>query len=82
MGLSLPAISALLAACGGGEGETGEIAIGTPSNPVTQPLFDDNPPIESGMPVESGVLQIYNWAEYLNPDLLPRFSEETASNTR
>ncbi|HUO46345.1 MAG TPA: extracellular solute-binding protein [Acidimicrobiia bacterium] len=77
MGLSLPAISALLAACGGAEGETGDIAIGTPSSPVTQPLFDDNPAIESGLTVESGPLQIFNWADYLNPDVLPRFTEET-----
>ena len=77
LGLSLPAISALLAACGEGGGEGGDIAVGTPSSPVTQPLFDDNPAIESGLPVESGPLQIYNWAEYINPDVLPRFSEET-----
>lgn len=77
MGLSLPALSALLAACTPNEAGTGDIAIGTPSSPVTQPLFDDNPGIESGLPVEEGPLQIFNWADYLNPDVLPRFTEET-----
>lgn len=64
-------MGSILAACGGGDaGETAEVLIGTPSSPVTQTLFDDNPAIESGLPDEAGPLRIYNWADYLNPDTL------------
>jgi spermidine/putrescine transport system substrate-binding protein len=78
VGVSLPAISSLLAACGADQGTgNGGIAIGTPSSPVTQPLSDSNPAIDSGLPVEAGPLRIYNWADYINPDVLPRFKEET-----
>jgi len=68
MGVSLPTISAILAACGGADFAAAELVIGTPANPVTQPLFDDNRAIASGMPSEEGPLRVYNWAEYINPD--------------
>lgn len=79
LGVSLPAMSAILAACGGGDGAGGdvEVVIGTPANPVTQPLYDDNPPIESGLSIEEGPLRIYNWEAYLNPDTLVAFEEAT-----
>ena len=49
----------VLAACGGGNGNggsspSGGLVIGTPESPVTQPLFDDNPMIESGLDPEAG----------------------------
>lgn len=77
LGVLLPGVGSLLAACGGGEdgGATGELVIGTPSNPVTQPLVGEA--IASGLPVEDGPLQVYNWADYLNPDSLVAFTEET-----
>jgi spermidine/putrescine transport system substrate-binding protein len=66
LGLSLPTVSAILAACGDGAGgESVEIVIGTPSQPATQPLSDDNPAIESGLPPESGPLRVYNWSDYI-----------------
>ena len=82
---------ALLSACGGasagggqerGSGrasapaEGGGLAIGSPGNPVEQPLFDDRPAIESGLEPEAGPLRIYNWAEYLNKPTLEKFSKE------
>lgn len=76
LGLLLPGMSALLAACGertGGGG--GEVVIGTPENPVTQPSVGEA--IDSGLEVEEGTLQVYNWADYINPDVIPRFTEET-----
>lgn len=75
LGISLPSIAAILAACGGGEDAVAELAIGTPASPVTQPLFDDNPVIASGMPPEAGPLRVYNWTDYLNPDTLPAAEE-------
>ncbi|MGH8925641.1 MAG: ABC transporter substrate-binding protein [Acidimicrobiia bacterium] len=76
LGLSLPTISSILAACGGGEGSAAsEIVIGTPASPAAQPLFDDNPMIDSGLATESGPLRIYNWADYINPDVIPLAEE-------
>ncbi len=70
----------ILAACGGGDnGTTGSgssIAIGTPSNPVKQPLFDDNPAIDSGLEPEPGPLRLYNWADYIWPRVLKDFENE------
>lgn len=79
LGVLLPGVSSLLAACGGGEGELGELVIGTPTAPVTQPLRGEA--VASGLPVEEGPLRIYNWADYINPDVLPRFTEETGIET-
>ncbi len=101
LGLLLPGMNSLLAACGEGistptgstaaPGTTGApgstavastappttlIPIPTPQNRITQPLFDDNPMIASGLSPEAGPLKIYNWDAYLNPDVLLRFEEE------
>jgi spermidine/putrescine transport system substrate-binding protein len=81
---------ALLGACGGSSGQgaavesdrasvaaqEGGLAIGSPGNPVEQPLFDDIPPIESGLDPEPGPLRLYNWAEYINKPTLEKFAEE------
>lgn len=75
VGILLPGVSSFLAACGrAGEGAA-EVAIGTPSSPVTQPMVGEA--IASGLEPEAGPLRIYNWADYLNPDVIPRFTEET-----
>jgi spermidine/putrescine transport system substrate-binding protein len=76
IGLAYPTLGALLAACGGGDdaGDV-EILIGTPGNPVTQPIVDSNPMIASGLQAESGPLRVYNWADYINPDVLPLAEE-------
>ena len=70
LGFSLSSLTSFLAACGGGNDAAGEVLIGTPANPVTQALFDDNIMIESGLAPESGPLRVYNWADYINPDTL------------
>ncbi len=74
-GLSLTAFSSWLAACGGGAVDDIEIVIGTPASPATQPLFDDIPAIESGLAPEAGPLRIYNWADYINPEVIPMAEE-------
>ena len=56
----------LLSACGGGSnGETAELTLARPDSPVTLPIFDDNPPVDSGLQPEEGPLKVYNWFEYI-----------------
>ncbi|MGH2696776.1 MAG: polyamine ABC transporter substrate-binding protein, partial [Actinomycetota bacterium] len=58
-----------------GGGASG-IRIGSPQNPVTQPIFDDNPPIESGLEPEPGPLRVYNWEDYVWRRVLKDFEAE------
>src|ERR687895_1034795 len=70
----------LLAGCGsggGGSSSASRLAIGTRENPVEQPLFDDIPRIESGLEPEDGPLRVYNWADYINPEVLKGFTERS-----
>lgn len=73
LGIAIPVLPSILAACARREGGGGgtELVIGTPSSPVQQPLFDDNPAIESGLSPEAGPLRVYNWADYINPEIIP-----------
>jgi spermidine/putrescine transport system substrate-binding protein len=69
--------AAWLAACGGGQvTPRARFKIGTPNNPVTQPLFDNNPPIESGLEPEAGPLRVFNWDQYIWKRVLDDFSKE------
>jgi spermidine/putrescine transport system substrate-binding protein len=73
----LSSMGTLLAACGGGDGgSTAELQIATPDNPVSWPLYDDNPMIASGLEPESGTLRIYNWNGYLWPRIKKDFAKE------
>jgi spermidine/putrescine transport system substrate-binding protein len=72
LGVALPALPSLLAACARRDGgETAELVVGTPANPVQQPLFEDNLAIESGLSPEAGPLLLYNWEAYMNPEIIP-----------
>lgn len=76
---ALSSMGTLLAACGGGDGGSGtalELDIARPDNPVTHPLFDDNPMIASSLEPESGTLRIYNWNGYLWPRIKKDFAKE------
>jgi spermidine/putrescine transport system substrate-binding protein len=43
--------------------------------PVTWELWQD--PIAAGQPIETGAtLQIYNWADYMNPAVMKKFAEQ------
>jgi spermidine/putrescine transport system substrate-binding protein len=76
LGIALPAMPSLLAACARrDDGDTVDLLIGTPGSPVQQPLFEDNPAIESGLPPEEGPLLLYNWEEYINPEIIPLAAE-------
>jgi spermidine/putrescine transport system substrate-binding protein len=74
--VGLSSLSAFLAACGSGSDATGDLQLASPGNPVLQPLFDDNPAIESGLEPESGTLRIYNWSGYLWPRIKRDFAKE------
>lgn len=72
LGIAVPLMPSLLAACADREQDAGaDLAIGTPANPVQQPLFEDNQAIASGLEPEAGPLRVYNWADYINPETLP-----------
>jgi spermidine/putrescine transport system substrate-binding protein len=55
----------------------GGIPLPRPDNPVTLPIYDDNPPIEDGMEPESGgEFIVYNYPDYLWKKILRDFGEE------
>jgi spermidine/putrescine transport system substrate-binding protein len=76
--VGLSSLSTILAACGGATGDSGssELQLARPDNPVTWPIYDDNPPIASGLEPEKGPLKIYNWNGYLWPRLMKDFGKE------
>jgi spermidine/putrescine transport system substrate-binding protein len=48
-----------------------------PDNPVTWPIYDDNPPIASNLsPETNATLRIYNWEDYLYQDLAQQFGKD------
>lgn len=51
--------------------------IGTPDKPVTLPIFDDNPAVDSGLqPEQADVLKVLNYAEYIAPEVKQSFKEK------
>lgn len=86
--LVLPGGASLLAACGGDSTTSGTTGAGSgttwpqvsgidlsrPDHPVTLPLNAD--PIADGLEPESGPLKIYNYQDYINPDLIAAFEAE------
>jgi spermidine/putrescine transport system substrate-binding protein len=72
------AAGAMLAGCGSGNSSssTAQVVVGTREDPVKQPLYDDNPMIESGLEPEKGPLRVYNWADYIYTRVLKDFEEE------
>ncbi|MGH3116099.1 MAG: polyamine ABC transporter substrate-binding protein [Gaiellales bacterium] len=82
--LALSGSGTLLAACSSEGGDTGGPAgtgaapfeLARRDNPVTLPLFDDNPAIASSMEPESGPLKIYNWVDYLDKKTVRKFEKE------
>jgi spermidine/putrescine transport system substrate-binding protein len=84
------AVPGLLAACGttapqgtGSSGSStqaaagpGGLALARPNNPVTLPLYADNKAIASGMAPEKGPLQLYNWIQYINNDVVKSFERK------
>ena len=79
-------VGPLLAACGGddddgsgsssGGGGGADALAGTPENPVTLPIFDDNPAIADGLAPETGTLKIFNYPDYIDEEVIAAFEEE------
>src|SRR5579864_8899502 len=85
-GMLLGGGSSLLAACSSAKSPatptgtrtltSGGIPLPRPSNPVTWPLYTDNPAIKSGLaPERNATLKLYNWVAYINPQSLTRSEE-------
>src|SRR6476619_1796142 len=73
-GLSAPALSAFLTACGTKETSSTAVKIPSPTSPVTWPLSEANPAIAAGQTPKAGTtLRIYNYADYLSPRVLKDF---------
>ena len=66
----------LLAACGGSSTTTtvGGLAIGTPEQPIKLPVTTQA--IADGLANETGVLEILNWADYVNPESIALFDKQ------
>jgi spermidine/putrescine transport system substrate-binding protein len=82
LGIALPSAAAILAACtdpkesAGAAGAT-KLQLARPDNPVTLPLYDDNPPIDDNLPVEEGAtLKIYNWVDYIWKKPIEKFCQQ------
>ena len=89
--LGLPAVG-LLAACaresasggsggsassGGAQPSASTLQIASPSNPVKWPIADDNQPIAADQqPEKNATLQVYNYPDYLNPEVIPLFEKK------
>jgi spermidine/putrescine transport system substrate-binding protein len=85
--VALSGSSALLAACAS-EGESGGTGTGAApfelarrDNPVTLPLYEDNPAIAPNLKPEGGPLKIYNWIDYLDKATVKKFSKEFGVKT-
>ncbi len=75
--LGLTIAPSLLTACGGSSSSSSTaLELARPDNPVTLPLFDDNPMIASGLQPEKGTLKVYNWVEYIWKKKLNEFGKK------
>ena len=86
---ALSGADALLTACGGSASSAvnkrddtgalmgpGGIPLARRDHPVTLPLYCDNEPISSGLDLENGPLNLFNWAAYINPAVVRKFEKE------
>ena len=86
---ALSGAGSLLAACGSDDEEAGgptqtkkaPFELARRDHPVTLPIFDDNPAIESGLEPEKGTLKIYNWIDYLDKATVKKFGKEFGVKT-
>jgi spermidine/putrescine transport system substrate-binding protein len=55
----------------------GGLPLPRPDNAVTWAITDDNPPIADGVEDEGGPLQVFNYADYMDPAQIKRFEKLT-----
>jgi spermidine/putrescine transport system substrate-binding protein len=79
--LAAAAGTGALAGCGKRRTEsappTDQVALSRPDRPATLPLHSDVPAIKDGLtPEKGGTLKIFNYPEYLSPDVIKAFGEQ------
>ena len=86
-GVGVAGLSAFLEACGSSSVATpsgsasGGLVIASPSNPVTWPIYADNKAIADSLQPEQGAtLQLYNYADYIDPAAIKSFEAKYASS--
>ena len=79
---------ACLAACGGDDERrvgrrAGAYPLARPDNPVTLPIFDDNPADRRRPGAETGgVFKVLNYADYMAPGVMKDFEREVRRRGR
>ncbi len=70
-----------LTACGsrGSSSTSNTLQIASPDKPVTLKVSSSNQPIKSGTSREAGSLRIANYADYVAPELLDKFKQQTGA---
>ena len=63
----------ILAACGSSSSSTSALVIGTPQNPVRLPSTGEA--IADGLANEGGTMEVLNWADYTNPEVIADFEK-------
>lgn len=76
----MPALMAFLDACNSGSKAAANVTslkLASPNEPVLWPIAADNKPIASGLQPEKGAtLQLYNWADYIDPYAVKSFEKQ------
>jgi spermidine/putrescine transport system substrate-binding protein len=68
------------AVSGGGSATSTGLQIASPASPVTWPILTGNEPIAAGRSPERGAtLQLYNYPDYINPDVVKSFEAKYKS---
>ena len=76
LGLGVPAMAALLQACGDSPSARSELETASPEHPVRWPISEDNQAIADGLSPEKGPLLLYNYADYIAPAVVKAFEEK------
>ncbi len=82
LALAVPGAGAVLDACSSSSSSSlpASFKIASPTNPVTWPIPADNRPIAAGMSPEQGAtLNLYNYADYIDPKALKSFERKYKS---
>jgi len=77
----------------GGGGLTSQLVVPKPAGPGGLPLprndnsvewkiLEDNPPIKDGLDVEGGTLQLFNYADYIDPTTVKKFEKEFGASVK
>ncbi|GAB2669000.1 spermidine/putrescine ABC transporter substrate-binding protein [Gordonia jinhuaensis] len=77
LGISAPVLSATLQGCAkrGDSATATTLTLASPDHPVTWPIASDNQPIADGLAPEKGPLLVYNYPDYIAPDVVKSFEE-------